>query len=97
MHNCEVAADNQPGNKGAGLGEKITKMGMELRRPSGDIQGFHGVVTEKPKDILYYPTGHFLDPVWSGINMAMQAALIANTPQVNLKRSDSFFFEKGKL
>jgi hypothetical protein len=97
MKNGEVAAHNQAGNQWANLGQKITKKGVKFRSSTGDIQGFNGIVVKKPEDIFYNPAGHLFGAIRTRIHMAMDAALIANGPQIHLERSNRFFLESRKL
>ncbi len=61
-------------------------MRVQLRRPASDIERPYLLAAKKVQNQVSDRTGHFFGPVWPGIDVTMDAGLVAAIADVDLQR-----------
>src|SRR6266849_1958410 len=86
LQNGEVAAVQHPHAHVAGRAHQAAEMRIELRRPAGDVEGRDALLCQEGEHHVDHLGRHFLAAVRPGIDVAMDARLIAAIADIDLER-----------
>ena len=85
QQNRQVAAVDHAHTHGAGRHHQVTEAPVQLRRPASQIQGLYLTRLQHLRNQGQRGLVHHLGSVGAGVDMAMQATLVAFVAQVDLQ------------